>query len=187
MKSGIRYSLSEEQIEDIVDRSVKSAINGYREELKNASARKENENVRVTKRKLQAYRRVKASLKETEEFTDEEKIELRWEFVKDLMGSGFDAIEKVDDRIKSVEHKRKRDSFEIQIIDKAMQLYKIEAENSSSEEAKRRYRELYAMYIDEEGHTIEEIAEMESISEKIVYRDLGIACKILSVYLLGMG
>ena len=136
MKSGIRYSLSEEQIEDIVDRSVKSAINGYREELKKASARKDNENVRVTKRKLQAYRRVKASLKETEEFTDEEKIELRWEFVKDLMGSGFDAIEKVDDRIKSVEHKRKRDSFEIQIIDKAMQLYKIEAENSSSEEAK---------------------------------------------------
>ena len=173
MKSGIRYSLSEEQIEDIVDRSVKSAINGYREELKKASARKENENVRVTK--------------ETEEFTDEEKIELRWEFVKDLMGSGFDAIEKVDDRIKSVEHKRKRDSFEIQIIDKAMQLYKIEAENSSSEEAKRRYRGLYAMYIDEEGHTIEEIAEIESISEKIVYRDLGIACKILSVYLLGMG
>ena len=173
MKSGIRYSLSEEQIEDIVDRSVKSAINGYREELKKASARKENENVRVTKRKLQAYRRVKASLKETEEFTDEEKIELRWEFVKDLMGSGFDAIEKVDDRIKSVEHKRKRDSFEIQIIDKAMQLYKIEAENSSSEEAKRRYRELYAMYIDEEGHTIEEIAEIESSSEKIVNRVLG--------------
>ena len=58
MKSGIRYSLSEEQIEDIVDRSVKSAINGYREELKKASARKDNENVRVTKRKLQAYRRV---------------------------------------------------------------------------------------------------------------------------------
>ncbi len=33
---------------------------------------------------------------------------------------------------------------------------------------------------------VKEIAEMENISEKIVYRDIGIACKILAVYLLGM-
>ena len=59
-------------------------------------------------------------------------------------------------------------------------------ENSSSEEAKRRYRELHAMYIDDEAHDVKEIAEMENISEKIVYRDIGIACKILAVYLLGM-
>lgn len=58
--------------------------------------------------------------------------------------------------------------------------------NSSSEEAKRRYRELHAMYIDDEAHDVKEIAEMENISEKIVYRDIGIACKILAVYLLGM-
>ena len=81
---------------------------------------------------------------------------------------------------------RKRDSFEIQSIDKAMALYKKEADNSSSEEAKRRYRELHAMYIDDEAHDVKEIAEMENISEKIVYRDIGIACKILAVYLLGM-
>lgn len=35
-------------------------------------------------------------------------------------------------------------------------------------------------------HDVKEIAEMENISEKIVYRDIGIACKILAVYLLGM-
>ena len=67
-----------------------------------------------------------------------------------------------------------------------MALYKKEADNSSSEEAKRRYRELHAMYIDDEAHDVKEIAEMENISEKIVYRDIGIACKILAVYLLGM-
>ena len=103
------------------------------------------------------------------------------------MGSGLDVIERADSRIKSVEFKRKKDSFEIQIIDKAMKLYKQETDNSTNEEAKRRYRELYAMYIDEEERSIREIAEIENISEKIVYRDLGIACKILSVYLLGMG
>ena len=52
------------------------------------------------------------------------------------MGSGLDVVEKADNRIRSVENKRKRDSFEIQSIDKAMALYKKEADNSSSEEAK---------------------------------------------------
>ena len=98
--------------------------------------------------------------------------------------SGISCILEYD--IRSVENKRKRDSFEIQSIDKAMALYKKEADNSSSEEAKRRYRELHAMYIDDEAHDVKEIAEMENISEKIVYRDIGIACKILAVYLLGM-
>ena len=42
------------------------------------------------------------------------------------------------------------------------------------------------MYIDDKVYTVAEIAEIENISEKIVYRDLGIACKILSVYLIGM-
>ena len=129
---------------------------------------------------------MKASLAETEECTEDEKIELRWAFVRDLMGSGLDVVEKADNRIRSVENKRKRDSFEIQSIDKAMALYKKEADNSSSEEAKRRYRELHAMYIDDEAHDVKEIAEMENISEKIVYRDIGIDCKILAVYLLGM-
>ena len=165
MKSGIRYLLTEEQITKIVDASVSKAIESYRTEQKKVFQRKENENSRITKRKLQAYRRVKASLKETEEFPEDEKVELRWAFINDLMGSGLDVIERADSRIKSVEFKRKKDSFE----------------------AKRRYRELYAMYIDEEERSIREIAEIENISEKIVYRDLGIACKILSVYLLGMG
>ena len=102
------------------------------------------------------------------------------------MGSGLDFVEKSEDRIKSFELKRKRDMFEIQSIDKALSLYKQEVDNSTSDEAKRRYRELYAMYIDDKVYTVTEIAEIENISEKIVYRDLGIACKILSVYLIGM-
>ena len=69
MKSGIRYLLTEEQITKIVDASVSKAIESYRTEQKKVFQRKENENSRITKRKLQAYRRVKASLKETEEFS----------------------------------------------------------------------------------------------------------------------
>lgn len=181
-----RYSLTDEQINKIAGIAAEKAIEAYRLEEIKAKKHLEAKSIHITKNKLKSYRRVKASLVETEEFTEYEKIELRWEFVKDLMGSGLDVIEKSENRIKSFEAKRKRDLFEIQSIDKALSLYKEEVDNSESDEAKRRYRELYSMYIDDKIYSIAEIAEIENISEKIVYRDLGIACKIMSVYLIGM-
>lgn len=181
-----RYLLTQEQINSIAEMAADKAVEAYRSEERKAHRRKDNENVRITKKKLQSYRRVKASLADTEEFTDDEKIELRWAFVKDLMGSAYDSIEKSEERIRSVETRRKRDSFEIQSIDRAMRLYGLEAESSTNDEFRRRYRELYAMYIADEAKGVKEIAEEENISEKIVYRDIGIACKILAVYLLGM-
>lgn len=114
-----RYSLTQEQLNDLAAIAADRAVEAYRSEEQKTQKRKDNENVRITKKKLQSYRRVKASLAETEEFTEDEKIELRWAFVRDLMGSGLDVVEKADNRIRSVENKRKRDSFEIQSIDKA--------------------------------------------------------------------
>lgn len=181
-----KYSVTQEQLNSIAAIAAEKAVEAYRSEVKKTKKRMDNENVRITKKKLQSYRRVKASLAETVEFTDDEKIELRWLFIKDLMGSDFDGVQKADDRIKSIENKRKRDMFEIEMIDRALNLYKREADKSSSEEFRRRYRELCAMYIDDDALTVKEIAENESISEKIVYRDLGIACNIMAVYLLGM-
>lgn len=181
-----KYSVTQEQLNSIAAIAAEKAVEAYRSKEKKTQKRRDNENVRITKKKLQSYRRVKASLTETELFTEDEKIELRWAFVSDLMGSAMDAVGKCDDRIKSVENKRKRDSFEIQSIDRAMELYRREAESSTSDEFRRRYRELYAMYIGDKVLSVKEIAENENISEKIVYRDIGIACKILAVYLLGM-
>ena len=176
-----KYSLSQEQLNSIAAIAAEKAVEAYRSEQQKTQKKQDNESIRITKKKLQSYRRVKASLAETEEFSEDEKIELRWQFVKDLMGSSMQYVDKAENRIKSIEHKRKRDLFEIQTIDKAMRLY-----NSANDEFQRRYRVMYAMYIADEVLTIEQIAENENTSEKTVYRDIGIACKILSVYLLGM-
>lgn len=181
-----KFSVTQEQINRIAAIAAQKAVEAYRSEARKLKKRMDNENVTITKKKLQSYRRVKASLAETVEFTDDEKIELRWMFVKDLMGNDFSGMQKADDRIKSVENKRKRDTFEIEMIDRALSLYRAEVDKSHSEEFRRRYRELCAMYIDDNALTVKEIAENENISEKIVYRDLGIACSIMAVYLLGM-
>lgn len=103
-----RYSLTQEQLNDLAAIAADRAVEAYRSEEQKTQKRKDNENVRITKKKLQSYRRVKASLAETEEFTEDEKIELRWAFVRDLMGSGLDVVEKADNRIRSVENKRKK-------------------------------------------------------------------------------
>ena len=181
-----RYSLTQEQLNSIAAVAADKAVEAYRSEEKKAKRRKDNESIRITRKKLQSYRRVKLSLEETEEFTDDEKIEYRWAFVKDLMGSGCDVVEKADDRIRAVENKRKRELFEIQSIDRAIGLYKKETDRSLKEESSRRYRTLYARYIDDKEWSIEEIASNENVSEKTVERDLRIACEIVAVYLLGM-
>ena len=90
----LRYSLTEEQLNKIACIAAEKAIEAYRLEDVKAKKRLENQSIHITKNKLKSYRRVKSSLVETEEFTEYEKIELRWEFIKDLMGSGLDVIEK---------------------------------------------------------------------------------------------
>jgi predicted DNA-binding protein YlxM (UPF0122 family) len=65
-------------------------------------------------------------------------------------------------------------------------MYQEECEKSGSEEAKRRYRELRMMYLDEKQYSVSEIAEVEKVSDKTVYKDIGIACGIVAVYLLGI-
>lgn len=181
-----RYLLTQEDLNRVAVLASKEAVAAYKAEKKRTETRRSNEKVSVTKKKLASYRRVKASLTETEEFTEDEKIEYRWKFVEDLMGAANEVMAKSEDTILSIEKKRKRDRFEIQSIDRAMKLYAAEAERSASEEFKRRYREVMAKYIEEEEKTVAEIAEMEGITEKTVYKDLGIACKIVATYLLGM-
>lgn len=46
-------------------------------------------------------------------------------------------------------------------------MYREECEKSGSEEAKRRYRELSMMYLDEKPYTVQEISEVENISDTV--------------------
>ena len=65
-------------------------------------------------------------------------------------------------------------------------MYREECEKSGSEEAKHRYRELSIMYLGEREHTVQEISQIEKVSDKTVYKDLGIACGIIAVYIFGV-
>lgn len=184
----VKYLLSQEEVNRIAAIASKEAVKVYRaEQMKAEKIKAKNEDkVKRCKKMLSSYRRMKATLSEEVEFTEEEKIELRWKFVEDLMGSSKAIVSRSEMTVIDTEKKRQENLYCIHCIENAVRLYGEECDKSTSEEGKRRFRELCAMYIDEVPMSVSEIAEKENVSEKTVYKDIGIACKIIAVYLLGM-
>ena len=176
------YVLTQEQINQIAAVAGEEAVKRFRaEQVKSDKKRAREENkVKKTKKMLSSYRRIKA------EFTEEEQIELRWKFIQDLMGSVRETVSRSERTIKDEEKRRQEDLYCIYRIEKATEMYREECEKSGSEEAKRRYRELSMMYLEEKQYSVQEISEVENVSDKTVYKDLGIACGIVAVYLLGI-
>lgn len=182
------YVLTQEQINQIAAVAGKEAVQTFRaEQVKEEKKRAREENkVKKTKKMLKSYRRIKATLSDEAEFTEEEQIDLRWKFIQDLMGKARETVSRSERVIKDEEKRRQEDSYCIYRIEKATEMYREECEKSGSEEAKRRYREFSMMYLEEKEYTVQEISTVENVSEKTVYKDIGIACGIVAVYLLGI-
>lgn len=182
------YILTQEQINQIAAVAGKEAVQAFKAEqvkLEKKRAREENK-VKKTKKMLSSYRRIKATLSDEAVFTEEEQIELRWKFIQDLMGNTKEAISKSERVIQDGEKRRQEDLYCIYRIEKATEMYREECERSGSEEAQRRYRELSMMYLGDQEYSVQEISKMEKVSDKTVYKDIGIACGIVSVYLFGI-
>lgn len=161
---------------------VREAVKAYRKEIVDEERNIDKILSKSIRKMLTNYRRTKEKLADEATLTKEEERELRYECIKDLMGNIDQELLKSERRIQRNEEKRRKDLFEIQRLEKAIELYKKECEESSSREDKRRFREIYSLYIADDKKSVSEIAEEEMISEKTVYKDIGIACKILTVY-----
>jgi hypothetical protein len=181
------YVLTQEQISQIAAVGAQEGVKAFKEEQRKEERRrkKEEDKVRKTKKLLSSYRRIKVTLSDGEQFTPDEQAELRWKFIEDLMGNAKDIVGKSERTIKDAERKREEDLYCAFRIEKAAEMYREECEKSGSEEAKRRYRELKMMYLEEKPYTVQEISQVENISDKTVYKDIGIACGIVAIYLLG--
>lgn len=181
------YVLTQEQISQIAAVGAQEGVKAFKEEQRKEERRrkKEEDKVRKTKKLLSSYRRIKVTLSDGEQFTPDEQAELRWKFIEDLMGNAKDIVGKSERTIKDAERKREEDLYCAFRIEKAAEMYREECEKSGSEEAKRRYRELKMMYLEEKPYTVKEISQVENISDKTVYKDIGIACGIVAIYLLG--
>lgn len=168
----------------IAEIAAKAGIEAYKEEQKKAEKNKKTQKVKDTKRQLAAYRQIKRQLREEKTFTYEEEQEYRWKCIKDLMENSY--VGKSDRIIDDEEKRRQESMYTVYRIENAMKMYKEEVELSCNEEDKRRYREIYDMHIADQPVSVQDLAERENISDKTVYRDIGIAYKIVAFYLYGI-
>jgi len=170
----------------LAETAANAGVEAYKKEKENDEKNRKSNKIKEVKKLLGGYRRIKTSLAEEAEFTEEEKTEYRWKFVEDLMGSARSFTSRSERIVQDEEKRRQENLYSMYRIENAMELYRRECELASNDEEKRRYREVYAMYIADEAKTVPELALEENISEKTVYRDIGIAYQILAIYLFGI-
>lgn len=176
------------ELEAIVRLASETAVESYRKELErqqeqDGKARRERHHrvVNSAKMLLKNYRRFKkmtvSSVYGKDTSTNETLIELL-ELMQGIYRSGELEVVSIKDRVARTE-------LMIEHIDAMLEVYKKDCNRSP--EGQRRYRVIYWMYLSEdESKTAEDIAEMENVVVRTVFRDIKTAYEELAVLFFGI-
>lgn len=176
------------ELEAIVRLASETAVESYRKELErqqeqDGKARRERHHrvVNSAKMLLKNYRRFKkmtvSSVYGKDTSTNETLVELL-ELMQGIYRSGELEIVSIKDRVARTE-------LMIEHIDAMLEVYKNDCNRSP--EGQRRYRVIYWMYLSEdESKTAEDIAEMENVVVRTVFRDIKTAYEELAVLFFGI-
>lgn len=176
------------ELEAIVRLASETAVESYRKELErqqeqDGKARREwhHRVVNSAKMLLKNYRRFKkmtvSSVYGKDTSTNETLVELL-ELMQGIYRSGELEVVSIKDRVARTE-------LMIEHIDAMLEVYKKDCNRSP--EGQRRYRVIYWMYLSEdESKTAEDIAEMENVVVRTVFRDIKTAYEELAVLFFGI-
>lgn len=176
------------KLEAIVRLASETAVESYRKELErqqeqDGKARRERHHrvVNSAKMLLKNYRRFKkmtvSSVYGKDTSTNETLVELL-ELMQGIYRSGELEVVSIKDRVARTE-------LMIEHIDAMLEVYKKDCNRSP--EGQRRYRVIYWMYLSEdESKTAEDIAEMENVVVRTVFRDIKTAYEELAVLFFGI-
>lgn len=176
------------ELEAIVRLASETAVESYRKELErqqeqDGKARRERHHrvVNSAKMLLKNYRRFKkmtvSSVYGKDTNTNETLVELL-ELMQGIYRSGELEVVSIKDRVARTE-------LMIEHIDAMLEVYKKDCNRSP--EGQRRYRVIYWMYLSEdESKTAEDIAEMENVVVRTVFRDIKTAYEELAVLFFGI-
>jgi hypothetical protein len=88
--------------------------------------------------------------------------------------------------IESIKRSQQRTIIILRHIDEMMKYYRISCEESKREDELRCYRIIMATYIDDDKKSAEEIAELENIERRTVFKNINAAMKPLSALIFGV-
>ena len=182
--SGLPKSFTREYLLGVIEETARQAAKETAKEIDEIHRReaRRTDPGKSAQRMLSEYRRLKIAQKEDIQITEAEGLEMRWKYLKDLMGAPDRRIA-TEETAYMRERKLQYNHYKIQRIEAAIDMYRRECENSGNEEAMRRYRVVTMRYMEEIEKTVEEIAEKENVSVRSAYNDINTACKIIAVYL----
>lgn len=176
--------MSREEPRDIVAKlaaeiASKTALDVYTKQKEKEKKHRKDRRLRDTKRLMRSYREIKihagdaiASLAEV--------VNEDYEFFKCLMEDS-DTID-----VGAIVRSKARSAIMLTHIDAMLQAYEVICFNSKKPEDQRRFRVLEAMYLKDEPVPVKDIAEVENIDVRTVYKDLDAACEKMSALLFGI-
>lgn len=165
-----KIKLTKNQIELISSVAGQEAIRQYKEQQKEQTKKEKDWRLRNTKLLLENYRKLKDHCDGIEEQMEEYEHTV---FILEELT--LETLMKY--RLKTLKMMRH--------FDKMLGHYAHDCESGTDEE-QRRFKVIYHRYISPSRLTIQELCEMYSIEQGMVYRDTRFGIKDLSVYLFGI-
>ena len=164
-----------------IDTGTKAAIEYIMEEKKTQQKGRHDRRLRNTRLLLKNYRTLKQHAQGAVFNAKKAK-----ENAVDIL-EGLDSFQFDDNLyIESIKRSQQRTIIILRHIDEMMKYYRIACEESGREDEMRCYRIIMATYIDDEKKPAEEIAEIENIERRTVYKNINTAMKPLSALIFGV-
>lgn len=167
---------------EIAEQIAELAIREYKRAEERSRKERHDRNLRNTKKLMRIYPQLCAhsdsSIAELSDVCDDDALKI---LVDIMRGKGDTEV-----NVESVRRSRARTRLMIDHINAMLEVYRQEVMRSKKDEVQRSYRVLCAMYLDEEHKDADEIAELENIDRRTVYKDLDRACERLSYYIFGV-
>lgn len=158
---------------------AKTALETLAKEQQKERRSRTNKRLRDTKRLLRNYREIKVHADEAISSLADADTE-DYDFFQSLM-EGNRNLE-----VASITQSKARSAVMLTHIDSMIKAYETICYGSGRPEEQRRYRILENICLKDSPYSIYEIAEMEGIDERTVYRDFDIACEKMSALLFGI-
>ncbi len=173
--------LTKEELAFVAEHSAKVAIEEASKERERYVKGEANRRLHDTKKLLRIYRELKAhsdsSIYEMSQIIDEDIFD-----VLALMTSGRKDPEI---EVESIKNSTVRTRIIIEHIDTMLNLYTQRCNRYGRLEECRRDRVIRAMFIDEPPLNAQEIAGIEQVDLRTVYKDVDAACEKLAAYIFG--
>lgn len=167
--------------DEIVEQIARCAIAEYQKVEEKARQERRDRNLRNTKKLMRIMPAVRqhsnSSIAELADVCDDDGLDV---LIGMMRGGGGDI------KVESVQRSAARTRLMIDHIYSMIDAYRREALASKRDEVRRRYRVFEMMYLLEEPKEPEEIAEIENIDKRTVYKDINAACERLSYYIFGI-